>query len=181
MANMKAFPLNNSDYSYNAKDVMHFFAGRKSGVFKFDDNLKVVKGSNMDVIVKSGYCWLGYGTEYGLAIWLDSNTNITLDAGDTLYPRKDRVVVSWDSANQSALPTVSIKKGTPASNPVGMDLTNDESHMEICLAEVLVPIGASDVDSMTITDTRQNEVLCGRVVDFEFSVISTNEIDSMMA
>ena len=38
---IKAFPLNQQEYSYNAQDVMKYYAGRNSGVFETGDNLKV--------------------------------------------------------------------------------------------------------------------------------------------
>ena len=47
---IKAFPLNQQEYSYNAQDVMKYYAGRNSGVFETGDNLKVSANGGLELI-----------------------------------------------------------------------------------------------------------------------------------
>ncbi len=162
---INGFPLNLVDYAYNAKDVMHQWAGRKSGVFLLDDNLKVEKASGLNVKVKAGYAWLAYGTEYGLSCWMENESQLTLNLGNSINPRIDRICLSWESALTKERPVLRVKEGLPSATPVGIPLSTTEDVLEICLAEIYVNAGATSIDDITITDTRADENLCGVIDD----------------
>lgn len=163
MAELMAFPLNLVDYEYNAKDVMHFLAGRTSGVFGADDNLRVSVVSGMNIKVLSGYGWLSDGGVYGVPFWADTETTLTVSVADGVLPRIDRVVVSWHTPQQVEKPTITIRKGVPASNPVAPVLVNNGEYCEIALAEIRVAAGTTAINPADLKDTRLNEQLCGIV------------------
>ena len=166
MAEVMAWPLNLTTYSYNAQDVMRFMAGKTSGIFGEEGNFQVVAKSGMTVTVqaegKTGG-WLSDGAKYGISFWSEDNIDLTVETADGVNPRKDRVVVSWHIPQQTTVPDVVIRKGTPSANPQPPALVNNGEYAEICLAEITVPAGATEITSYNITDTRLNEELCGLV------------------
>lgn len=166
MAEIMAWPLNLTTYSYNAQDVMRFMAGKTSGIFGEEGNFQVVAKSGMTVTVqaegKTGG-WLSDGAKYGVSFWSEDNIDLTVETADGVNPRKDRVVVSWHIPQQTTVPDVVIRKGTPSANPQPPALVNNGEYAEICLAEINVPAGATEITSYNITDTRLDESLCGLV------------------
>lgn len=166
MAEVMAWPLNLTTYSYNAQDVMRFMAGKTSGIFGEEGNFQVVAKSGMTVTVqaegKTGG-WLSDGAKYGISFWSEDNIDLTVETADGVNPRKDRVVVSWHIPQQTTVPDVVIRKGTPSANPQPPALVNNGEYAEICLAEINVPAGATEITSYNITDTRLDESLCGLV------------------
>ena len=166
MAEIMAWPLNLTAYSYNAQDVMRFMAGKTSGVFGEEGNFQVIAKSGMTVTVqaegKTGG-WLSDGAKYGVSFWSEDNIDLTVETADGVNPRKDRVIVSWRIPQQTTVPDVLIRKGTPSANPQPPALVNNGEYAEICLAEINVPAGATEITSYNITDTRLDESLCGLV------------------
>ena len=162
---IKAFPLNQTDYSYNAQDVMKYYAGRHSGVLGLGDNCRVSMAEGMALTVTKGRGWLSHGTDYCTAFWMEEDVTLTLSNGDANNPRWDYVCVGWTIGELKNAPTVYIKKGTPATNPVEPSLENSATKVEICLAKVYVPAGAS-VDTgvnVGVYDTRADRAYCGIV------------------
>lgn len=166
MAEVMAWPLNLEEYAYNAEDVMRWMAGRTSGIYGQEGNWQVIAQSGMNVRVQAeGMAggWLSNLGRYGVAFWNPTNIDLTVETADGVLPRIDRVVVSWHIPQQTSVPTVSIRKGTPASSPSGPALVNDGEYAEICLAEITVPAGATEIQGQNITDTRMDGTLCGIV------------------
>lgn len=166
MAEIMAWPLNLTAYSYNAQDVMRFMAGKTSGVFGEEGNFQVIAKSGMTVTVQAEGMtggWLSDGGKYGVSFWNANDIDLTVETADGVNPRKDRVVVSWHIPQQTTVPDVLIRKGTPSASPQPPALVNNGEYAEICLAEINVPAGATEITSYNITDTRLNEELCGLV------------------
>ena len=166
MAEIMAWPLNLTAYSYNAQDVMRFMAGKTSGVFGEEGNFQVIAKSGMTVTVQAEGMtggWLSDGGKYGVSFWNANDIDLTVETADGVNPRKDRVVVSWHIPQQTTVPDVLIRKGTPSASPQPPALVNNGEYAEICLAEITVPAGATEIASYNITDTRLNEELCGLV------------------
>lgn len=166
MAEIMAWPLNLTTYSYNAQDVMRFMAGKTSGIFGEEGNFQVAAKNGMTVTVqaegKTGG-WLSDGAKYGISFWSANDIDLTVETADGVNPRKDRVVVSWHIPQQATVPDVVIRKGTPSASPQPPALVNNGEYAEICLAEINVPAGATEITSYNITDTRLDETLCGLV------------------
>lgn len=169
---IKAFPLNQQEYSYNAQDVMKYYAGRNSGVFETGENLKVSANEGLEIRVNSGMGWLAKDYVASVAFWNESVEYLMVDAGHDTYDRVDLVVVSWNFIQQEQNPKLIIRKGTPASSPAVPSLVNDSSTIEIALAKVIVPKGAINLLDSFIIDLRGDDNYCPLVL----SELKINEI-----
>ena len=171
MAEIKSFP-NNQDVYVGAEWVMKWIHGRTSGVFGADGNLatSVVRDS-MSVEVSDGVGWLSNDKGDGIVFWNDSEqangSKLTLnhDVADGVLDRIDRIVVTWETTNYVALPTISILKGTASSNPVAPALTNNNIQRQISLARVNIPAGTVSLYPSMITDERLDPEVCGIVTE----------------
>ena len=162
---IKAFPLNQTEYSYNAQDVMKYYAGRNSGVFETGENLKVSANGGLEIRVNSGMGWLSRDYVASVAFWNESVEYLMVDAGHDTYDRIDLVVVSWNFVQQEQNPKLIIRKGTPASSPAVPSLVNDSSTIEIALARINVAKGAITLSDSDIVDLRGNDTYCPMVYD----------------
>ena len=164
---VKAFPLNQQEYSYNAQDVSYYYAGRHSGVFDLDTNCKVSVVSGMDIKVSKGKGWLAHKTDLGVVFWMDEDMNLSVPVGDTASPRWDYVCVGWETAEVKKNPTIYIKSGSPAVTPLEPKIENSADKIEICLAKIYVPSGTTNLlsEGVVITDTRADKAYCGLVGD----------------
>ena len=166
MAEVMAWPLNLAEYAYNAEDVQRWMAGKTSGVYGAEGNWQVAAAGGMNLTVKATDQlggWLSNMGRYGVVFWNGADIQLTVPTADGTLPRVDRVVVSWHIPQQSSVPTVEVRKGTPASNPVGPALVNDGEYAEICLAEINLAAGQTEITADNIIDTRLNTELCGLV------------------
>ncbi len=162
---IKAFPLNQQEYSYNAQDVMKYYAGRNSGVFETGDNLKVSANGGLELRINTGMGWLAKDYVASVAFWNESVEYRMVDAGHDTYDRIDLVVVSWNFVQQEQNPKLIIRKGTPASSPAVPSLVNDSSTIEIALARINVAKGAITLSDSNIVDLRGNDTYCPMVYD----------------
>lgn len=164
---VKAFPLNQQEYSYNAQDVSYYYAGRHSGVFALDTNCQVSIVSNMTIKVAKGKGWLAHGVDYGVVFWMEEDVLLTVPVGDVASPRWDFVCVGWDTTEVKENPTIYIKSGSPAVTPAEPTLENSANKIEICLAKIYVPSGTTNLRAtgVTLTDTRADKDYCGLVGD----------------
>ena len=162
---IKAFPLNQTEYSYNAQDVMKYYAGRNSGVFETGDNLKVSANGGLELRINTGMGWLAKDYVASVAFWNESVEYRMVEAGHDTYDRIDLVVVSWNFIQQEQNPKLIIRKGTPASSPVVPSLVNDSSTIEIALARINVAKGAITLSDSNIVDLRGNDTYCPMVYD----------------
>ena len=164
---VKAFPLNQQEYSYNAQDVSYYYAGRHSGVFALDTNCQVSIVSNMTIKVAKGKGWLAHGVDYGVVFWMEEDVLLTVPVGDVASPRWDFVCVGWETTEVKNNPTIYIKSGSPAVTPSEPTLENSANKIEICLAKIYVPSGTTNLRAtgVTITDTRADKNYCGLVGD----------------
>ena len=162
---IKAFPLNQQEYSYNAQDVMKYYAGRNSGVFETGDNLKVSANGGLELRINTGMGWLAKDYVASVAFWNESVEYLMVDAGHDTYDRIDLVVVSWNFIQQEQNPKLIIRKGTPASSPAVPSLVNDSSTIEIALARINVAKGAITLSASNIVDLRGNDTYCPMVYD----------------
>ena len=171
MAEIKNFP-NNVDEYIGAQNVMKWLHGRTSGVFGADGNLSVTANGNMTVRVSDGVGWLANDKADGTVFWNDtkeqtgSELQLTIPMANSVSPRIDRVVVSWDTVDYAAKPRIEVLKGTAASTPVAPALTNNSLLRQISLAQIAIPAAASKITSANITDERLDSTVCGLVTDW---------------
>ena len=162
---IKAFPLNQQEYSYNAQDVMKYYAGRNSGVFETGENLKVSANGGLEIRVNSGVGWLAKDYVASVAFWNESVDYLMVDAGHDTYDRVDLVVVSWNFVQQEQNPRLIVRNGTPASSPTVPALVNNSSTIEIALARINVGKGSIELHDSDIVDLRGNDTYCPMVYD----------------
>ena len=171
MVDIKSFP-NNQDEYIGAEYAMRWLHGRTSGVFGAENNAAVsaVPGT-MSVSVSDGIGWISNDKGDGVVWWNDSEsetgnkTVLAIDSADGALSRIDRVVVTWETTNYVARPTISILKGSNASNPVPPALTNNNLQRQISLAQVSVPAGTISLSASLVTDERLNPDVCGIVTE----------------
>lgn len=171
MAEVKSFP-NNQDVYVGAEWVMKWLHGRTSGVFGAENNLATaVVPDSMSVQISDGVGWLANANGDGIVFWNDneqtngSKLTLTHDVADGVLSRIDRIVVTWETTNYVALPTISILKGTASSTPVPPALTNNNIQRQISLAKVSIPAGVVSLQPQMITDERLDTDVCGLVTE----------------
>lgn len=171
MAEIKSFP-NNQDVYVGAEWVMKWLHGRTSGVFGAENNLAMtVVPDSMSIQISDGVGWLSNSNGDGIVFWNDSEqTNgdkltLTHDVADGVLDRIDRIVVTWETTNYVALPTISILKGTASSVPVPPELTNNNIQRQISLAQVRIPAGTVSLLASMVTDERLDPSVCGIVTE----------------
>lgn len=181
MAEIKSFP-NNQDVYVGAEWVMKWLHGRTSGVFGAENNLSTstVPGT-MSIEISDGVGWMSNENGDGVVFWNDNEqtngTKLTLthDVADGVLNRIDRVVVTWETTNYVALPTISILKGVASSNPVAPALTNNNIQRQISLAKVNIPAGTVSLSNSMVTDERLDSSVCGIVT--EYIEVDTSTMD----
>lgn len=171
MAEIKNFP-NNVDEYIGAENVMKWLHGRSSGVFGADGNLSVTANGDMTVSVSDGVGWLANDKADGTVFWNDtkeqtgSELQLTIPLPDAIFPRIDRIVVSWDTVDYSEKPRIEVLKGTPNNAPTATELTNNTLKRQISLARIYVAAAVSSISADSITDERLDPDVCGLVTDW---------------
>lgn len=146
------------DRTYKAEDWAAYFATFLSnGVFPNPANqLQVLSGTGMTVTLQTGAAFIN-----GYRYKNDSELALTLPVAPAALNRLDRVIVRWDRTERRMY--AAILQGAEATNPTGAALTRDADFWELCLAEILVEAGVTEISQSKIKDTRQNKELCGLV------------------
>lgn len=171
MAEIKNFPNNVNEY-IGAEDVMKWLHGRTSGVFGADGNLAVTVADGMTVNVSDGVGWLSNSDGDGTVFWNDTKEQsgsplaLTLSIASATMPRIDRIVVSWETVDYAARPTIEVLAGTPAVSPQAPALTNNQLKRQISLAQIYVATAVSKLTADNITDERLDSAVCGLVTDW---------------
>lgn len=121
-------------------------------------NLAVSAKQNMDVTLGAGYMFAnGYMYEN------TSSMTLTHDVADPNNDRIDRIVIRFDSNPEERRIYATIKKGTPATNPVAPTITRNEYIYEMSVARVRITAGKSFIEQSQITDERANDTVCGYI------------------
>lgn len=155
-----------------AEWVMKWLHGRTSGVFGAENNLAMtVVPDSMSIQISDGVGWLSNANGDGIVFWNDSEQTsgskltLTHDVADGVLDRIDRIVVTWETTNYVALPTISVLKGTASSSPTPPELTNNNIQRQISLAKVHIPAGTVSLLASMVTDERLDPSVCGIVTE----------------
>ena len=148
----------NGDRKYTSTFFAEYFASFiGNGTFPNPStNTQVLAESGMNVSVQPGKAWVD-----GYILYVDNPQSLTLDLGDNLLPRIDKIVIRLDKINREIV--LAVKKGTPATNPVAPNLQRDGDMHELGIANIYVAKGASTISQRDITDLRLNSSQCGIV------------------
>lgn len=140
----------NSDRLYNANDINTFFEGVFSdGVFEFVGGALAVEHSpgTMNVLVNTGRAWFNN-------LWLRNTSTLTLAIGPSslIHPRKDLVVLEFDSSITVRENSIKVLTGVPAAIPIAPTLANTSTLHQYTLAEIYVDTGVSEITAIDITN-----------------------------
>lgn len=130
-----------------------------TGVFTPPANgLKVTAHSGMHVQIEPGGAHID-----GVMCHTDATWSVPLNKAHSTYPRIDRVVLAKDDSDGVRGVNIKILTGTPETHPRAKELTRESAYYEICLADIYVRAGVSEVSNSLITDRRMDEDVCGIV------------------
>ena len=148
----------NGDRKYTSQFFAEYFASFiGNGVFPNPSTgIQVLADSGLSLTVREGKAWID-----GYILYVDNPQSLTLDTGDNLLPRIDKIVIRLDKINREIV--LAVKKGTPATNPVAPSLQRDGDMHELGIANVRVDKAASVINQRDITDLRLNSSQCGIV------------------
>lgn len=146
------------DRTYTAEQMSLYFKGLVSdGVIANVGNMMAVTpGTGMTVQVGTGRMFID-------SRWLQNSStlSISISAAHATLARKDIIVARLDYSNR--LISIVAKNGTPAATPTAPTVQRDGTYFEMKLAEIYINAGATSIAAANITDTRQNENVCGYV------------------
>lgn len=161
----------NGDRRYKVAELVAYLRPFFSdGVFPNPSTGQQVKQNteaDMFVLVQPGDSWIN-GRMYRI---VDDAKRLRIDPSDSATSRIDRVVVGADYANRTI--TTYVKKGSPASSPQAPELQRDTTKYEICLAEVTIAPGATQITQSAIKDTRLDNAVCGLVTGLVETIDTT--------
>lgn len=151
------------DRAITAEDERHFNKLRyKNGIFiesTSNNDLQVVPGNGMSVVVKPGGCHIEGALGYN-----DNDVTLNLDPSNASLPRVDRIVLRFNTSVDVRSIMVYVKTGTTSSNPQPPALTQQDNLYELGLADITIPEGATYISANNIRDTRMVDSLCPKVV-----------------
>lgn len=158
------------DRVYNAEDVTSYLNKIVSnGVFANpSDQLKVRKGTGMQVIVGAGEGWIN-----GHKMVNTADLTLAVDAADPLLLRIDRVIFYVDETERTM--GIEIKKGNPSGNRLIPSLTRNSERWELGLALIHVEAGMTSLTNAYIADTRPETRQCGFVTSL-IDQVDTSEL-----
>lgn len=92
----------------------------------------------------------------------DETVTVSLGLSDS-QPRIDRIVLRMSTEVEDRKIYLKVLKGTPAASPVAPELTRTASVYDICFAQIVVGVNAIQIIADNLTDTRDDDALCGYV------------------
>lgn len=173
----RAFFFNSieGDRKYKAEDITRYFGALvKDGILSNPStNLQVVAGDGMNVVVKAGLMWINSGHLY----WNNSDLIIPLGNADGTMNRIDRIVVRWMNTERDI--RAYAVSSTLASSPTAPAIQRDADYYEMCLGDVAVGKGTTQIIQANITDQRLSTVLCG-VASATYNTIDTEAFNAQL-
>lgn len=145
------------DRASNSQDLRGFMKSIITNgiVLKESTNLQVTANEGMKVAVNPGFIVIeGAIKQFEEPIILDVKTS-------AVYKRVDRIVARLDLNEAVRDIVIDVLQGTEEAEPKKQELTRNSSVYELCLAEVLVEGGSTEIKQSNITDTRLLNDVCG--------------------
>lgn len=157
MEQYSIFNSENGDRKYLAEDFAEFFLPFfKNGIF--DNGLKVVAGTGMQVEIKTGRAFCN-GYRYRNK---DNSIVKSIAIADGEQSRIDNVVLRLDLTNRTF--TCQVVQGSYSNSPVAPTLVRDTTTYDLRLAKVSIPAGITEITDDLITDCRFDSSDCGNVI-----------------
>ena len=142
----KIYPVASSNHVYYTSDIQNLNKALiKDKTLILSTSLKVTAKTspNMTVSVSSGSAF-----NNGMFYQNSATVSLTIKSNTGSLPRKDAICVEFNGANSKLV----VIEGQPATSPVLSSTATDSNH--ILLAEVLVGVGATSIQTSNITDRR---------------------------
>ena len=142
----KIYPVASSNHVYYTSDIQNLNKALiKNKTLILSTSLKVTAKTspNMTVSVSSGSAF-----NDGMFYQNSATVSLTINSNTGSLPRRDAICVEFNGANSKLV----VIKGTPATTPVLPSAATDSSH--VLLADVLVGVGATSIQTSNITDRR---------------------------
>lgn len=148
----------NEDRLYTAKDFTNYFSKFiQNGFFPLPNNAFTIEANGTLILkVNPGTMWIN-----GHVYELTEQKELTLNAGDGILSRIDRIVVRLDYVNRK-IETI-VVQGALASEPVAPALKRDSDAYDMCIAEIRIDKGVTAIQQSYIIDRRYNINLCGEI------------------
>ena len=145
----------NHDRVYKAEDWAGYFASFISnGIMPLPSTgLQAVADTGMTVKLLPGKAWID-----GYFYHNTDELNLPVDVADGVLSRIDRVVIRKSMTERRMY--AAIKKGAPSQKPTAPALQKDADAVELCLADILIGKGFTEIKQVNITDQRLSD-LCG--------------------
>lgn len=163
----------NYDRTYLAEFFALYFGSLVgNGVFTGATKLKVVADAEfgMRVYVKEGLGWInGY---------LYQNTDdayFTVPTAHGVYNRIDRIVLRWGVAERAI--NLTYLTGSASSDPEPPAIRRDADYYDLCLADISVTAGLTNILQANITDKRPDNTVCGFVQGLIDQIDTTDLFD----
>lgn len=147
----------NGDRKYLASDISQAFdIGVTTGIKAEENNLKVVAYEGMQVQIQPGSAMI-----FGHFFMNDEPEIITIDTADAELNRIDRIVLRYDAYTREV--NTAVIKGSPALSPTPPAILRTNEQYDLVLADLYVPVAATEIGENNITDTRNDPDLCGYI------------------
>nr|DAJ82163.1 MAG TPA: Receptor Binding Protein [Caudoviricetes sp.] len=142
----KIYPVASSNHIYYTSDIQNLNKALiKDKTLILSTSLKVTAKTSPDMTVS-----ISSGSAFNNGMFYQNSTTVslTISSNTGSLPRKDAICIEFNGANSKLVVT----KGTPTTSPVISSTATDSNH--ILLAEVLVGVGATSIQTSNITDKR---------------------------
>lgn len=142
----KIYPVASSNHIYYTSDIQNLnktLIKDKTLILSTSLEVTAKASPDMTVLVSSGSAF-----NNGMFYQNSATVSLTISSNTGSLPRRDAICVEFNDANSKLV----VIKGTPATAPVLPSAATDSGH--ILLADVLVGVGATSIQTSNITDRR---------------------------
>ena len=142
----KIYPVASKNHIYYTSDIQNLnkaLIKDKTLILSTSLNVTSKTSPNMTVLVSSGSAF-----NNGMFYQNSATVSLTIKSNTGSLPRKDAICVEFNDANSKLV----VIEGQPATSPAISSIATDSNH--ILLAEVLVGVGATSIQTSNITDRR---------------------------
>lgn len=145
------------DSQYSAEQFSNaFHAIVGDGICPYGGNFKVSETEGLHVSLATGFALLG-----GRWFRSDEAIPLTLQPSDNRFDRYDAIVLRTEMAAKSV--SVHVVTGKGEMLPQKYTPARNHDRYELVVCHILVRMGATQILSADITDTRADKALCGMI------------------
>lgn len=152
------YPLNSIEYT--ALDAETYLSTRTSGVFSADI---AMTPENMTVTVGTFLAWINNKSFSGKSVAVTEPVTLDIDRSEAVLNRIDRIVLRFNATQNSS--NLIVLKGSSSSTPIAPAISRSEAVYDLCLCEVTVKAGTTELTNAEIKSTLLDENLCGIMRD----------------